>query len=223
MFPLPGQGGSLDPARRPQCSQADVPCKAHLALAVLSHSQSGSPSTGAAATLSDALHTGTASDKNLSGSGTGSQHDPLPPCLTAAAFLTQSSSPTVEVDIVHAALHTASGSERALISHLLCAALLAQSGSPIAGAAAALRSWPRARSRSGVRCRCARAPLSSSGRAMSSSTASWRSEICAMLCRPSGRHSQLRSSRRPPADNKFCIMACSGATAAQFSSLKLTA
>ena len=98
--------------------------------------------------------------------------------------------------------------------HLVCAALLAQSGSPTAGAAAALRSWPRARSRSGVLCRCARAPLSSSGRATSSSTASWRSEICAMLCRPSGRHNQLRSRRRPPADNKCCIMACWGPRAA---------
>ena len=117
-------------------------------------------------------------------------------CPTAAA---QYGSPTVEADLVYAALLTASGSERALPPHLVCAALRAQTGSPTAGAAPALRSRPRARSRSGVLCRCVRPPLSSSGRAMSSSTASWRSEICAMLCRPSGRHSQLRSRRRPPA------------------------
>lgn len=40
-----------------------------------------------------ATHVGTASNKTLSGSGVGSQNDPLPPHLTAAAFLTQWAAP----------------------------------------------------------------------------------------------------------------------------------
>lgn len=168
------------------------------------------PAQGQSQHCCNAIHVGMISHKTLSGSGAGAQNDPLPPHLTAAAYLTQSGSPTVEAYLVYTALLSASHSKRALPTHLVCAALLAQSGSPTAGAAAALRSWPRARSRSEVLCRCARAPLSSSGRANSSSTASWRSEICAMLCRPSGRHSQLRSRRRPPADNRCCNLACWG-------------
>ena len=93
----------------PNAAKHAFPAHLTLAWAVLSRSQSSSPGTGQPQHCCVASHVRTASHNPLSSSGAGSQSEPLPRCLAAPALLTQSDSPTVEVDMVHAALLTASG------------------------------------------------------------------------------------------------------------------
>lgn len=88
-------------------------------------------------------------------------------------------------------------------SHLFWAAWMAQSGRPGAGAAALLRSRPRALSMSGMERSMAHRGCTRPGLADSSPTASRRLLISVLLSR--GRQIQRRSSLCPPAAH---ISAC---------------